>query len=86
MYDTITENVYPGGMVNVGYFSKRGKQYTAINPTEVIGDYFIITNVNGDTCKLDFKELSNWYITMSDSKNEIVHKYVLEIESTDFEK
>lgn len=85
-YDTLTETLNPGTNRNIGYFSKRGKQLTVINPTEVIGDYFIITNDNGDTCNLDLKELSSWYITMSSSQYLAEHKYVLEIDSTDFGK
>lgn len=86
IYDTITQTLYAGTKQNIGYFSKRGKQLTVINPTEVIGDYFIITNDKGDTCKLDVKELSSWFITMSNSKSVAEHNYVLEIDSTDFGK
>jgi len=85
IYSTeIKQTIKSKEISEIASWSKLGKQTNYFEPTSMFGNDLVITNALGDTTIIDYRLLSNWNSDRDINRFVAIHRYVLEIQDSDF--
>ena len=85
IYSTeINQTIKSKEISEIASWSKLGKQTNYFEPTSMFGNDLVITNAMGDNTIIDNRLLSNWNSSREIKRSVAIHRYVLEIDDSDF--